>query len=135
MATPGIYLDENREIVGAAMRVLNAIKPGLDEKVYENALVLELGRRGHSVDQQRQFPVYYAGQAVGTLIPDLVVDGKIIVDTKVVTAFNENHEAQMLGYLAITGLQLAILVNFKYARLQWRRILRTDIPTEEGGYP
>ena len=133
MATRGIYLDENREIVGAAMRVLNAIKPGLDEKVYERVLVLELGGSGHRVDQQKQFPVYYRGHSVGILVPDLVVDEKIIVDAKVVTAFNENHEAQMMGYLAITGLQLAILVNFKYARLQWRRILRTDTPTEDGG--
>ena len=84
------------------MRVLNELKPGLDEKIYENALVLELGELGLSVEQQRRFDVHYKGQSVGLLVPDLIVDGKVIVDAKVVTAFNESHIAQMIGYLAIT---------------------------------
>jgi GxxExxY protein len=82
------------KIIGAAMTVLNELKPGLDEKLYENALVIELQARGHSVEQQRQFPVRYRGQLIGTLIPDLIVDGLVITDPKVVTAFNENHMAQ-----------------------------------------
>jgi GxxExxY protein len=48
----------------------------------------------------------------------------VIADPKVATAFNENHVAQMLGYLNITGLRLALLLNFKYAKLQWKRIVR-----------
>jgi GxxExxY protein len=68
--------------------------------------------------------VEYRGQAIGTLIPDLIVDGKIIVDTKVVTAFNDNHIAQMMGYLAITKMHVGLLINFKYAKLEWKRIAR-----------
>jgi len=112
-------------IIGAAMKVLNAMKPGLDEKIYENALVIELRKRGHAVDQQKQFTVSYEGQEVGKLVPDLIVDGAVIVDPKVVVAFNETHLSQMIGYLAITGLQLAILLNFKEARLQWKRVVRS----------
>ncbi len=70
-----------------------------------------------------EFPVHYDGHAIGTLIPDLIVDDLVIVDPKVVTAFNVSHEAQMLGDLHITGLRLAILMNFKYAKLQWKRIV------------
>src|SRR3954466_7599330 len=103
----------SREIIGAAMKVLNAVKPGLDEKVYENALVVELRLRGHKVDQQRVFDVFYENQRVGRGVPDLIVDGLIVVDPKVVRAFDENHVATMIGYLAITGLDLAILLNFK----------------------
>ena len=106
------------------MEVLNTLKPGLDEKLYENALVIELGERGHVVEQQRSFPVDYKGTSIGTLLLDLIVDGKVIVDPKVVTAFNDTHLAQMSGYLAITGLRLAILLNFKSARLEWRRVVR-----------
>ena len=62
------------------MTVLNALKPGLDEKLYENALVIELMARGRTVEQQRPFPVYYRGQYIGKLVPDLIVDGKVIVD-------------------------------------------------------
>src|SRR5205807_515660 len=108
----------------AAMTVLNALRPGLDEKLYENALVIELRKRGHVVDQQLAFPVHYDGQCIGTLVPDLIVDRSVVVDPKVVSAFNETHEAQMLGYLSITDLRLALLLNFKYAKLHWKRIVR-----------
>jgi len=115
------------EIIGAAMTVLNELRPSLDEELYENALVIELKRRGHKVEQQRAFPVYYQGQLIGTLVPDLLVDGRVIVDPKIASAFNENHIAQMTGYLAITGLQVALLLNFKYARLSWKRVVRSHI--------
>jgi len=113
------------QIIGAAMTVLNELKRGLDEKLYENALVILLRSQGHAVDQQKRFPVYFLGNLIGTLVPDLIVDGLVIADPKVVTAFNENHMAKMIGYLAISKLDLAILLNFKFARLQWKRIART----------
>jgi GxxExxY protein len=111
-------------IIGAAMKVLNTLKPGLDEKLYENALVIELRKRGHQVDQQWQFPVYYEAQLVGALVPDLIVDEAVIADPKVVTAFTDTHLAQMLGYLNITGLNVALLLNFKNAKLDWKRVVR-----------
>jgi GxxExxY protein len=120
-----IHKELSRSIIGAAMTVLNELKPGLDEKVYENALVIELLARGHSVEQQRQFLVYYREQRVGVLVPDLIVDGLVIADPKVVTAFCDNEIAQMIGYLAITSLDLALLLNFKFAKLQWKRIVRS----------
>ena len=113
------------QIIGAAMKVLNDLKPGLDEKIYENALVIELVAQGHGVEQQRGFPVHYRGHLVGTLIPDILVDGKIIVDPKVVAAFSDDHLAQMLGYVAITDLELALLLNFRFAKLQWKRVIRS----------
>jgi len=113
------------KIIGAAMAVLNELKPGLDEKIYENALVIELLAQGHTIEQQRRFPVYFREKLVGTLVPDIIVDGLVIADPKVVTSFNDNHVAQMIGYLAITRLDLSLLLNFKFARLQWKRIVQT----------
>jgi len=118
------HADITQEIIGSAMCVLNQLRPGLDEKLYENALVLELISRGHSVDQQREFPVHYREHRVGSLIPDLIVDERVIVDTKVASTFNDSHVAQMLGYLNITELELALLLNFKEARLAWKRVIR-----------
>lgn len=106
------------------MKVLNALRPGLDEKLYENALVIELQKQGLEVKQQQSFPVHYDGQLIGTLIPDLIVEDKVIVDPKVVSAFNDNHIAQMTGYLTITNLELALLVNFRNAELKWKRVVR-----------
>ncbi len=119
-----VHEELSKQIIGAAMEVLNSLKPGLDERLYENALVIELRERGLQIEQQRSFPVDYKGTNIGTLIPDLIVDGKVIVDAKVVTAFNDSHIAQMTGYLAITGLRLAILLNFKSARLEWKRVVK-----------
>ena len=121
-------------IIGIAMEVLNELKPGLDEVLYERAMVIELRRRGHAVAVQESFPVFYRAELIGTLIPDLIVDGSIIVDPKVVTAFSDTHVAQMIGYLNITGLELALLLNFKNARLDWKRVVRqpkigeSDVP-------
>jgi len=112
------------DIIGAAMAVLNELKPGLDEKLYENALVIELVARGHTVEQQREYPVHYRGHFIGKLVPDLIVDGKVIADPKVVSAFNDTPIAQMLGYLNITGLELALLLNFKEAKLAGKRVVR-----------
>jgi len=108
------------------MTVINTLKPGLDEKIYENALVIELQKLGCKVDQQRQFAVRYDGQIVGTLVPDLIVNDTLIVDAKVVEDFNQHHIAQMLGYLSITGFDLALLINFKYARLAWKRVVKQE---------
>ena len=113
----------SESIIGAAMTVLNTLRPGLDEKLYERALVIELRKRGHRVAQQKEFPVYYDGQHIGTMIPDLIIDDLVIADPKVVSAFNDTHVAQMLGYLNITGLKLALLLNFKNAKLEWKRIV------------
>ena len=112
------------EIIGAAMEVLNELKPGLDEKLYERALVIELRRRGHAIDAQKKFPIFYQSELIDDLVPDLIVDNLVVVDPKVVAAFNEAHVAQMVGYLAISGLQLALLLNFRSARLEWKRVVR-----------
>jgi GxxExxY protein len=87
--------------------------------------VLELIRRGHRVEQQKVFPVFYRDALIGNLVPDLIVDGLVVADPKVVETFSESHLAQMLGYLAITRLNVALLLNFKFARLQTKRVVRS----------
>jgi len=104
------------------MEVHRHLKPGLDEKLYENALIIELTNRGLSVNSQKQFPVQYKGHSIGKLIPDLIIEDKVIVDTKVVSEFTSRHIAQMLGYLNITGLEIALLINFKNASLEHQRV-------------
>ena len=118
-----IHADLSEAIIGASMRVLNELRPGLDEKLYERALAIELRSLGHVVEQQKQFNVYYRGQLIGTLIPDMIIDGLVLADAKVVSAFSDTHMAQMIGYLNITNLKLALLLNFKFAKLGWKRVV------------
>lgn len=119
-----IHPEISEVVIGSAMKVLNALKPGLAEKAYENALVIELRKRGHKVDQQKKFEVRYEGELVDILVPDMVVDDLVIVDPKAVEVFTTSHLAQMQGYLTITQLRLALLLNFKFADLRWKRVIR-----------
>ena len=128
-----IHEDLSGEIIGAAMVVLNELKPGLDEKLYERAMIIELKHRGYSVSVQTSCRVSYHGELIGNLIPDLIVDNAVIVDPKVVSCFTDTHVAQMIGYLNITALELALLINFKNARLEWKRVLRSQVSDQGNG--
>jgi GxxExxY protein len=86
-----IHEELSRKIIGAAMEVLNELKPGLDEKLYERALIIELKRGGHHTTVQRAFPVFFRGELIGSLVPDLIVDDAVIVDPKVVAVFTETQ--------------------------------------------
>jgi GxxExxY protein len=68
-----IHGELSGEIIGAAMEVLNELKPDLDEKLYERALIIELKHRGHIVSVQAALPASYRGELIGNLIPDLIV--------------------------------------------------------------
>ena len=106
------------------MVVLNELGPGLDEKIYERALVLELQSMNIAVAQQQSFPVIYREKEIGLLIPDLIVNQEVLVETKIAESFTSAHEAQVIGYLAITELRVGLWLNFKFARLQWKRLVR-----------
>src|SRR5438094_4610925 len=69
-----IHEELSGRIIGAGMDVLNELRPGLDEKLCERAMIIELKRRGHSLSIQRAFPVFYRSELIGNLIPDLIVD-------------------------------------------------------------
>ncbi len=95
------------------------------DKIYFGTLdarMVALNLKTGDVVWNRKIDDYKAGYSY-TAAP-MIVDGKVIVDPKVVTAFNETHLAQMLGYLNITGLDVALLLNFREATLAWKRVLR-----------
>ena len=118
----GLHAELTERIIGAAMEVHRVLRNGLDEKLYENALCLEFADLGIHFDQQKRFPVFYKNRPIGNLVPDLIVDDAVFVDTKVVDAFNDAHISQMLGYLNITGLKVGLLINFKHASIKVKRI-------------
>lgn len=110
------------KIIGAAMAVHRALGPGLDEKIYENSLCLEFSAESLAFTQQQQFPVFYRNQNVGRLITDLIVEDKVVIETKVATSINDFHVAQTLSYLSISGLQVGLILNFKSPSLTFKRV-------------
>ncbi|MCA0456284.1 MAG: GxxExxY protein [Chloroflexi bacterium] len=101
-------------IVGAAIEVHRTLGgPGLLESVYEEALAWELGNRGLEVERQKEIKIQYKSVALATpLRLDLLIDQRVIVECKAVTSYNSIFEAQALTYLRLTGLKLALVINF-----------------------
>lgn len=118
-----LHGDKSHAIIGAAMEVLNGLGHGLDEKPYENALVVEFELRDISFQQQRSFDVVYKGRKVGRYIPDLIAFEAIIVDTKVIDRITDHERGQMINYLRITGLRVGLIINFAKPKLEWERIV------------
>jgi GxxExxY protein len=102
----------------------------LDEKLYERAMIIELKRRGHIVSVQSSFLVSYRAELISNLVPDVIVDNAIIVGPNVVSCFTETHVARMMRYLNVTRPEPVFLLNFKNARLEWKRIVRREEPDE-----
>jgi GxxExxY protein len=114
---------ETEKIIGFAFEVLNEVGHGLNEKIYENALVVLFKQNDIAFDQQRRFPVFFRGVEVGEFIPDLIAFGSVIVDAKVIDRITDYERGQMVNYLRITQLRVGLIVNFKHARLEWERIV------------
>ena len=115
-------MELTERLIGAAMAVHRAMGPGLDEKIYENSMCIEMADLKIAFSQQDQFPAFYKSHFVGKLITDLIADRKVILELKVVESISETHIAQALSYLAITKLQVALIFNFKNASLQFKRL-------------
>jgi GxxExxY protein len=115
--------DDTREILSCAMEVSNLLGHGLHEKSYENALVIEFQLREIQFQQQPSFEIHYKDAKVGEFIPDLIVNGRVVVDTKTIDRIGDHEIGQMLNYLKITGLKVGLIINFKFARLTWKRVV------------
>jgi GxxExxY protein len=115
--------DETHQVLGCAFDVLNEIGHGFHEKVYENALVVEFKLRGILCEQQKRFPIIYKGVQIAEFVPDLIVFGSVIVDTKVIEKITDHERGQMTNYLRITKLRVGLILNFKNPRLEWDRII------------
>jgi len=115
--------EETHQILGCAFDVLNEIGHGFHEKVYENALVVEFKLRGIPYEQQKRFPIIYKSVMVAEFVPDLIVFGSVIVDTKVIEKITDHERGRMNNYLKITKLRVGLTLNFKNPRLEWDRLV------------
>jgi GxxExxY protein len=112
-------------INGAVFEVNKVLGHGFLEKVYENALLIELKQRGLAVESQVPITVRYKGEIVGEYIADLLVEGRVIIELKTVDKIDKLHEAQLMHYLKATNMPIGLLVNFKHSKAEIKRIILT----------
>ncbi len=120
-----LHSEITEKIIGATFEVHNSLGEGLSEKTYENALVVKLQKLGMTVEQQKSLPVYFEGQKVGNQTVDLLVENRVIVETKAIKHLLNEHETQLLGYLRNTKLQVGLIINFG-SSVQVRRLILTQ---------
>lgn len=118
-----IFRELSFQIMQAVFEVHNTLGPGFMESVYEEALACELEIRQIPFERQKEIIVNYKGRKVGFHRLDLVIDGKIILELKAVSALTDVFKQQTLSYLKATGLKLGILINFGTRRVEYVRIV------------
>lgn len=118
------YLDQlTFKINGAVFEVNRILGAGFLEKVYENALVLELKNQGLKAESQFPILVRYKGEVVGEYTVDILVENKVILELKAVDKIQKIYEAQLLNYLKATGIKIGLLVNFKHPKAEIKRLI------------
>ena len=111
-------------VIGCAFEVSNTLGCGFLEKVYENALAIELRRAGMRVEQQKLIQVRYKGKLVGECVLDLLIGDAVIAEVKAIDALDQAHAAQCLNYLKANEHPVCLLFNFGRPRVQTKRFVR-----------
>jgi GxxExxY protein len=101
-----------REIINAAYAVHNTLGYGFLERVYHKSLLIELCKRGYSVESEKPIEVRYDNQVVGDFSADLLIENKIVVEVKAADKYTSAFEAQLLNYLKATSLEVGLIINF-----------------------
>jgi GxxExxY protein len=107
-----VFDETTDRVIAFCFKVHKALGAGFLEKVYENALVMELARNGLTVRQQAPISVKYEGVVVGEYFADILVDERVILELKANENLSKDHEVQLVNYLAATGLDVGLLINF-----------------------
>lgn len=123
-----LFREEAYRLIGACMAVHSEKGNGFAEPVYQDALEIELELSMIPFESQRNFQISYRGRPLKhTYTPDLICFEKVLLELKAAKSLTDEHRAQVINYLKITGLQLGLLVNFgSHPRLEWERIVHTN---------
>src|ERR1035437_1528927 len=111
-------------VLGAVFEVTNTLGAGFLEKVYQRALLRELGLRGIRAVAEASFTVTYKGHSAEEYFADLLVEDVLVVELKCVDRFSSEHTAQCLNYQRVSGRTVCLLVNFQKPKVEWKRIVQ-----------
>jgi len=134
MSTKIIHKGLSYRVVGCAFDVYRKIGPFYREAVYQKSMEVALGQAGLRYERQVPVPIEFRGQAVGHGLMDLVVEGRIVLELKAVEQLHAEFVAQVIQYLASSGMELGILLNFgALGKLQYKRVVLTQEARERHG--
>jgi GxxExxY protein len=122
-----LHSELSSKIIRAFYNVYNTLGYGFYEKIYENAMIIELNKMNLIAENQEKIIVFYETKNVGEYYADIIVEHKIIVELKTVESLNEDHDAQILNYLKATNIEIGLLLNFGVKPQVKRRILTNDL--------
>ena len=122
---PAIYPEQELtgKILSAAFAVHNTLGSGFLERVYSNALLVELRTEGFECAQEVPFKVKYRAAIVGDYVADIVVAGRVLIEMKACAVLDANHSAQLMNYLRASGIRVGLLLNFGRPKLEYRRFV------------
>lgn len=120
------HAELTEKVIKSYYKVYNTIGYGFLEKVYENAMIIELKKHGLSAIKQQPIKVYYDEKVVGEYFADLIVEGKIIIELKVARKLAKEHEAQLVNYLKATDIEVGLLLNFSVKPEFKRKVFSND---------
>ncbi len=118
-------------VIGLAMKVHSTLGPGFLESVYQKALAHELEKAGVKFEAEKPLKVLYDGILVGEFVADLLVERELIVELKAILALATTHEVQTVNYLAATGKDIGLLMNFGAERLEFKKKFRLPKPRND----
>jgi GxxExxY protein len=116
-----LHEELSRKILQACFEVSNELGIGFLESVYENALLIALRQKDLRAEEQIDLQVRFRGVVVGDFSVDILVENKILLELKAVSALAKEHQAQLINYLKATGMEVGMLINFGNPKLEYRR--------------
>lgn len=111
-------------IIGCAMRVHRVLGNGFQEVIYQRALAIEMEKQKLSFVREQEMPIFYDGIQIGTRRVDFLVEGRVLVELKALTALEDVHLAQALNYLEAFNLETGLLINFGARSLEFKRLYK-----------
>lgn len=129
-------LNLTQSILGCCFEVMNCLGSGFLESVYKNSLVIALTDRNLYAVTDRIFDVIFHNRKVGIFIPDIIVNDSIVIELKCCESLSPEHQAQLINYLAVTQIEVGLLVNFGKRRLEYKRTFHPAYPAAcDPAYP
>ena len=116
-----LYEEITNKILAACFEVSKELGAGFLESIYQNALMIALQEKGLTIEREHPLAVSFRGQIVGQFYADILVEDKIILELKAVSALTDIHKAQLINYLKATGIEVGLLLNFGNPKLEYRR--------------